>query len=156
MSWPWPSHLSWHPATPGSSFSPEYPTLSSHFHISSWDISLLPSFLLPVFHQNSIYPSKFISNWSWWPRPAAAWSRASVPWPEIVSGSRWWEHQILATRPVVSDKALAIQLCGKEFPQRWKTVKEVRYLLRGERVQYMQIGTQQTLGWVLESHLMAV
>ena len=38
---------------------------------------------------------------------------------------------VLAIRPVVSDKALALQLCRKECPQSWKVVKEVKYLLRG-------------------------
>ena len=29
-------------------------------------------------------------------------------------------------------RALAIWLCRKEFPQRWKVVKQVKYLLGGE------------------------
>ena len=34
------------------------------------------------------------------------------------------DHQILASGLVVSDKALALWLCRKEFPQRWKVVKQ--------------------------------
>ena len=48
---------------------------------------------------------------------------------------------ILAIRPVVSDKALALQLCRKEFPQRWKVVKQAKCLLGGKRVQYAWIDT---------------
>ena len=36
--------------------------------------------------------------------------------PDIEVKLQEWEHQILATRPVVSDKALALQLCREEFP----------------------------------------
>ena len=39
------------------------------------------------------------------------------------AGSRRWDPQILATRPVVSDKAL--RLCREEFPQRQTVVKQV-------------------------------
>ena len=38
-------------------------------------------------------------------------------------------------------RALALQLCRKEFPQRWKLVKQVKYLLGGKRVQHMWIDT---------------
>lgn len=38
-----------------------------------------------------------------------------------------WEHQILATRLVVNDKNLALQLCRK-FPQRRKVVKQIKHL----------------------------
>ena len=66
--------------------------------------------------------------------------------------SQQWEHQILVTRSVVTDKGL--QLCRKEFPQRWKVVKQVRCLLRGKRIQCMWIGPLADLGreWVTESH----
>ena len=37
------------------------------------------------------------------PQPPATWSRASVPQPVIETRSRWWEHQILTTRPVMDD-----------------------------------------------------
>ena len=48
--------------------------------------------------------------------------------PEMEAGSRQWKHQILALRPVVSDKGLALWLC-RESPQRWKVVKQVKYSL---------------------------
>ena len=50
-----------------------------------------------------------------WPWPSAAWSRVSVIGIEVESEQ--WEHQILTTWPVVSNKALALWLCRKEFPQ---------------------------------------
>lgn len=43
--------------------------------------------------------------------------------PEIEVWPWWWEHQILPTRPGVSDKALTLRLCRKELPQSWKVVK---------------------------------
>ena len=39
--------------------------------------------------------------------------------------SQWWKHQILDSRPVVSDKGPGFQLCRKEFPQRQNVVKQV-------------------------------
>ena len=59
--------------------------------------------------------------------------------PEIEVRSQQRERQILATRPAVSDKALASWLCRKELPQRQKVVKQVKCLLGVERVQYVQI-----------------
>ena len=41
------------------------------------------------------------------------------------AGSRRWEHQILATRPVVSNKGPSFCLCKKEFPQRQKVANQV-------------------------------
>ena len=43
-----------------------------------------------------------------------------------------WEHRIPATRPVVSDKPWPYGSAEKEFPQRRKVVKQVKYLL-GEK-----------------------
>ena len=48
-------------------------------------------------------------------------------WGQVVQ----WDGRILATRPVVSDEALAPRPCRKEFPQRWKVVKQVKSLLGG-------------------------
>ena len=72
---------------------------------------------------------KDVKNIQWgndlgWPLLAAAWDGASVPWPEIKVRTRQSGYQILATRLVVSDKALIFWLCRKEFPQRWKVVKQ--------------------------------
>ena len=56
-----------------------------------------------------------------WPGSAAAWSRISVPRPEIEARPQQWEPWILTTRPwgpVASDKALACLLCRNEFQQR--------------------------------------
>ena len=43
-----------------------------------------------------------------------------------------WEHQILATRLVVSDKNLALQICRK-FLQRRKVVKQIKHLWKGKK-----------------------
>ena len=60
--------------------------------------------------------------------------------PETEAGYRQGRHRIPATRPVVSDKALALRLCRKEFTRKWKVVKQVKCLL-GKRVWYMWIDT---------------
>ena len=69
-------------------------------------------------------------------------------------GSQEWEHQILVTRPVFSDKGPGPLALQKRIPQRWKVVKQMRYLLRGKRIQCMWIETLADLGkeWVTESH----
>ena len=48
-------------------------------------------------------------------------------------GLQWWKHQILATRPVVSDKGSGLWLYRKQFPQRQKVVKQIKCLLRGKK-----------------------
>ena len=45
--------------------------------------------------------------------------------PEIEVRSQQWECWILATRPVVSDKVLALQLFRREFPQRQEIMNQV-------------------------------
>ena len=62
--------------------------------------------------------------------------------PETEAGSQWGEHQILATRPVVSDKGPGPLVCRKEFPQRWKVMNQIKYLLRGgKKVKFLWIAT---------------
>ena len=39
-------------------------------------------------------------------------------------------------------RALALQLCRKKFPQRWNIMKQIKYLSRGKRVQYVWIETR--------------
>ena len=54
-------------------------------------------------------------------------------------------------------RALVLQLCRKEFPQRQKVVrKQVEYLLGGKRVQYLRIETQADSGRVPELALVVV
>ena len=53
-----------------------------------------------------------------------------------------WEHQILATRPLVSDNALALQLCREESPQRREVVKQAKYTLGGKEESSMCGQTQ--------------
>ena len=54
----------------------------------------------------------------------------------------WWEHQIPATRPMVSDQGAGPLVLQKRIPIRWKVVKQVKYSLRGKRVQYVWIDRQ--------------
>ena len=63
-------------------------------------------------------------------------------WPDIEVKLQQWEHQILATRPLVSDNALALQLCREEFPQRREVVKQVKYVLGGKE-EYSMCGQTQ-------------
>ena len=54
------------------------------------------------------------------------WLGAGLGFPaKDWAGSQWWKHQILGTRPVVSDKGPGFQLCRKEFPQRQNVVKQI-------------------------------
>ena len=68
-----------------------------------------------------------------WPWPATAWSRASVPNQRLRMdcGCESTRSQPLDQWSVT--RALALELCRKEFPQRWKIVKQVKYLLGGKK-----------------------
>ena len=73
-----------------------------------------------------------MSNYAdlWWPPPAKAWSRAWIPNQRL-----GWFVEVRAPGPSIwwsVTKALALRLCRKEFPQRQKVVKQVRYLLGGK------------------------
>ena len=63
-----------------------------------------------------------------WPQPAMTWSGAWVPSWGLKLGCGGWKYQILATRPMVSDKRPGLQLRRTEFPQRKRVVKQVKYL----------------------------
>lgn len=63
-----------------------------------------------------------------WPQPAMTWSGAWVPSWGLKLGSGGWKYQIVATRPVVSDKRPGLQLRRTEFPQRKRVVRQVKYL----------------------------
>ena len=71
-----------------------------------------------------------------WPQPAVAWSRVSVSEPEIKVRSRQWEHQILATRPVVSGKGPGPLALQKRIPTKMES-SEINCLLGGKGVQCM-------------------
>ena len=76
--------------------------------------------------------------------------------PETGAGLGQWKHEILVSRPVVSDKSLALWLYRKAFPQRWKIVNRIKCVLRGKKVQYMWIDTGADLeGESLRCTLMA-
>ena len=58
----------------------------------------------------------------------------------LVGYSLWGHKELDMTewlrtyRLEVSDQGVALGLCRKEFPQRWKVVKQVKCLLGGKRV----------------------
>ena len=65
-----------------------------------------------------------------WPQPAAAWRRASVPSQRLrsgLSGESTTEHPWSGTR------LWPFSFAEKEFPQRRKVVKQVKYLLEGKK-----------------------
>ena len=70
-------------------------------------------------------PCSVGSHWSWITSACSGLERGLGSQPETEAGTRWWKHQILATRPAVSDKGPGLQLCRKEVPQRWKAVEQV-------------------------------
>ena len=82
-------------------------------HLTFW--------FLPIENELLTYPpppnKRYDHGWPW---PATAWSRASGLWQ--------WEHQILATRPAVSDKVQASQ---KRIPTKTGG-SELKYLLGGK------------------------
>ena len=57
----------------------------------------------------------------------------------VWAGSQQWKHQILATRPVVSDKDLGPLALQKRIPQNWRVMKQVKYLLK-EKNEYNTCG----------------
>ena len=96
-----------------------------------------------------------------WPRPAVAGIPSQWLRPGCVSEST--KSQSLDQWSVT--RALALRLCRKEFPQRWKVVEQVKCLLRGKIVQYMWIDTRAVSGresrwvapsWQLESLLWGI
>ena len=70
--------------------------------------------------------------------------------PETEVGLQRWEHQILASRPVISDKGPGLQLCRKEFLQRWKVVKQV-FIIRKKSTVYGDRYTGRLRGRAPES-----
>lgn len=63
--------------------------------------------------------------------PAAAGSRALVPGHEIEFSSWKCENtQTLATKPVVSDKALALRLCGERMTTKTESEKTKVFIRR--------------------------
>ena len=65
-----------------------------------------------------------------WPQAAVAWSGA---W--ITSQRLGWIEVVKASDPSckTSGQCQGPQLCIKEFPQRWKVVKQIKYLLKGKK-----------------------
>ena len=114
---------------------------------------LLKTSLLILWETWPIIPTGVNPNLSCWSWVASAcngleWSLGSQP--EIEARSWWWEHQILANRPVVSDKGPDLQLCWKEFLQRWKVVKQV-FIKRKKSTVHVDRYTGRLRGRVPES-----
>ena len=76
-------------------------------------------------------------------------------WPEVEPGSWQWKHQILAIRPVISDKGpSALQ---KRIPTKMESSETRKVFTRKKRVQYVSIDTRAdsespwvTLSWQFE------
>ena len=100
--------------------------------------------------------------WSQVASACSGWKQGFGSWSVTEVRSWQWEHRILATRPVVSDKALAPWLCRNEFPQRWKVVKQVRkqVFIRKKRVcvdRYMgRLRERVAPSWQFESRLWGI
>ena len=93
------------------------------------------------------------SKWSQMASACSCMKLGLVPWPDIEVEERQWEHQILAARPVVSVRALALWFAEEELSQRRKVVKQVKCLLGGKK-EYVWIDT-----WVdseSQSHALVV
>ena len=79
-------------------------------------------------------------TWNW---PLVTSACSSLEWglgsqPETEAGSQRWEHQILATRPVVSDKGPGPSALQKKIPIKTESnEKGNMFLLGGKGVQYM-------------------
>ena len=67
-----------------------------------------------------------------WPRPAMAQRGAWVPNQKLKPGRNGKSTRSQPLDQWSVTRALTLQLCRKEFPQRQKTVKQVKYLLRGK------------------------
>ena len=73
---------------------------------------------------NNPHKSRCLCIYSW----SQVVSACSLKWgfssqPEIEVGSPWWAHQTLATRPVGSDRALALWLC-RRIPTKYSESSE--------------------------------
>ena len=62
-------------------------------------------------------------------------------WPDIAVWPPWWECWILATRLVVSNKAMALQLCKKRIPTKTESSETSQVLIGRKRVHYVRIDT---------------
>ena len=99
--------------------------------------------------------------WSWVASACSGWDSQ----PVTEAGLRRWSTKSQSLDQWSVTRALALRLCRKEFPQRWKVVKQVKCLLRGKIVQYMWIDTRAVSGresrwvapsWQLESLLWGI
>ena len=55
--------------------------------------------------------------------------------PEIEAGSQWWEHQILAAIPVVSDKGPGPSALEKKIPTKMESTEISKvFITRNKRV----------------------
>ena len=61
--------------------------------------------------------------------------------PEIGVGSRQWKHQILITRPVVSDKGPGPSAMQKRISTKMESSEASTVFIKRKRVQYVWIGT---------------
>ena len=82
-----------------------------------------------------------LCNWSSVASACNSLKRGFGSWPEIAVWPPCWEHRILATRLVVSNKVLSLQLCKKGIPTKTERSETSQVLIRRRRVQYVRIDT---------------
>ena len=59
--------------------------------------------------------------------------------PETRAGLGEWQHEILVTRPVVSDKSPGLLALQKRIPTKMESSEPSKVCIRGKKVQYMWI-----------------
>ena len=94
----------------------------------------------------------------WWSHAASALQQLEAgfqPLPVTEVGSQQWEYQILATRPLVSDKAVALRLCGKRIPARTESSETSTVFIRKKKKQstvLVRVGSERVApSWQFKS-----
>ena len=72
-------------------------------------------------------------NWSQVALACSGLKQGFSSWSVTEVRSRGWEYRILATRPVVSDKALALRLCRKRIPAKTESSETSKEFIRRKK-----------------------
>ena len=90
----------------------------------------------------------FNPNWSCfyqldlgWPQPSVTWSRTLTPGQRLRSGHKEESTDSYPVDQWSVTRAPAFLLCRKEFPQRWKVVRQVKCSLRVKSYVYVWLNT---------------
>ena len=81
----------------------------------------------------------YLCTWSWVASACSGLKQDFGSWPETEASYRWWKRWIPATRPVVSDKALALRLC--RIHTKMESSETSQVFIRRKRVRYVWIDT---------------